>query len=268
VLTLKKLRLLRGMRRSGNHALVQWMVAQSGWVFFNNIVNIGPYIRLNQPLPLSENLPSWLWRRAALFGKRRWQTFCWLVRKPLLFGLEDHALTFKPFRTALLDEIDILVLRSPANMFASRLRQRWPSVSIDTKIGRSRGLELWKSYAREFIGQTAVLGNKTCICYDLWFTCEEYRRDLAEVLGLAFSDAGCDRLAPYGGGSSFEGLAAGTDPSKLNVLRRFAQLEGADKKLLQESLSDPELAELWSSVVKSLSKYQAAEHLKACDWLA
>lgn len=153
-------------------------------------------------------------------------------------------------------------------MFSSRLRQRWPSVGLDTKLGRSRGRELWKSYAREFIGRTAVLADKICICYDLWFICAEYRRDLAKALGLVFSDAGRDQLALHGGGSSFEGSSAGVDPSTLSVLRRFAQLEGADKLLLQETLSDPELAELWSCVVKSLSKYQATERLKVCDWLA
>jgi hypothetical protein len=262
----KKLRLLRGMRRSGNHALMQWIVAQSGWVFFNDIVKIGPFVRNGQPLPAPEGMYSWLWRRAACFGKGKLRTFCWLLRQPLMFGLEDHALDFRPFANSFSSELNILILRSPANMFASRLQRRGPTVSLSNEFIRTRSLNLWKSYASEFIGRNSVLTNKVCICYDLWFICKEYRQNLAERLGVPFSDAGRDRLAVYGGGSSFDGSSPETDPRQLSVLRRFAQVELADRELLRETLSDPALSELWGAVVGSLSKYPAAERLDACNF--
>ncbi|GAG15524.1 unnamed protein product, partial [marine sediment metagenome] len=64
----------------------------------------------------------------------------------------------------------------------------------------------WKSHAREFIRHTQKLNNPILISYNEWSQDIEYRKKLANTLGVNFTDAGFKEIPAYGGGSSFTGL--------------------------------------------------------------
>ena len=90
-------------------------------------------------------------------------------------------------------------------------------------------IQLWKSYAREFLGETKFLThNKLCINFNKWHHSSLYRKEIAESLNLEFTDAGRERIKGYGGGSSFDGRKYDGQASQLKVLNRWQLFEHLD----------------------------------------
>jgi len=103
-----------------------------------------------------------------------------------------------------------------------------------------RIIDVWKAYAREFLGLTSYLHGKIAISYNKWFIDESYRRDLSERLDLTFSDKGLKTIAPSGGGSSF--MESTDDARNLHVLDRWRHY--AEDKRYRRLFRDKELVEL------------------------
>ena len=90
---------------------------------------------------------------------------------------------------------NILIIRDPFNLFASRFgflnnanRHR-----METQGEYVR--DLWKLYAREALGRTGYLGEGLLVVkFNLWFVDPDYRRQVAESLGLAFTDQGLEAV--------------------------------------------------------------------------
>ena len=83
----------------------------------------------------------------------------------------------------------------------------------------------WRAYAREFLGETCFLPADTVkVSFNAWFSDENYRRRLAEELGLEHADRGIDEVSSDGGGSSFSGQDfqnRGRDMAVLDRWRHF-----------------------------------------------
>lgn len=62
----------------------------------------------------------------------------------------------------------------------------------------------WKNQAKEILGDTNLVPDKKVILYDKWVKSERYRRKLAKVFRLEFTDIGYNRVAHHGSGSSFD----------------------------------------------------------------
>jgi hypothetical protein len=77
-------------------------------------------------------------------------------------------------------------------------KQAWPEI-----------VALWKSYAREYLGRTNVLGDKVTINYNRWVTDKGYRDVLLrEQFGREENlDIGIDEVSSHGSGSSFDKLS-------------------------------------------------------------
>ena len=139
------------------------------------------------------------------------------------------------YRKAGVDFKTILLLRNPFNNFAS-LWQSNPSQA-------EKQFDLWKQIAREFLGYTNYLGDKVFCIYDLWFTSENFRKNMSYELGVEWDDSGLNTIT-YHGESHFEGKKAGQD---LKVLERWRHyLENYNFR----QLFDEEMVELWNTVVK------------------
>jgi hypothetical protein len=252
----KKQIILRGMRRSGNHALANWITAQSGWIFLNNVVNIGPTVRRNEPPPDAGNFEIWLLRRAKAFR----QSPLRLLSSRVVVGLEDHVVDYQPFTPSRRGQLDVLLLRDPANLFASRIRKAYrlpvhnPVYAREAGADLCRVVDLWKAYAREFIGETNHLPGKVAICYDAWFTSASYRRHVAERLGIPFTDAAFGRMSSEGGGSSFDGYRHDMSAEGLRVLDRSQQLDAREQEVLAQIMADGELTALWQSARQRLGE--------------
>ena len=134
--------------------------------------------------------------------------------------------------------INIIVLRDPLNLFASRLKihhDRDKRMYMNESI-----VSLWKSYAREFLGETSHLSRKVAISFNEWFSNAEYRRDLEVSFNFSHTDEGLDELGIRV--SSFDGGKYAGKAHQMKVLDRWHHFnDNAEYKAL---FDDEELIEL------------------------
>ena len=215
-----------GLRRTGNHAIFEWMKAQASGTIrhLNNLeAGINPY-RYKYDY-LRDNYPQYQ-RSVARFkplAKGQFQHRDWLF-----YSYEDHDL--QKIAAPHLEQkhdlfvgksgkrTDLLILRDPFNLLASRLK----SDMLPVKNPKRTAVDLWLEYAQEFLGETQYLThNKVCVNYNLWFQNRDYRAQIAQQLDLPFTDAGLETVSGAGGGSSFEGKAFEGKAQAMAVLERW-----------------------------------------------
>ena len=69
---------------------------------------------------------------------------------------------------------------------------------------------------------------ENCILFNRWVSDENYRREVAEMLGVHFTDAALDQLSPFGGGSSFTKMRFLKSASQMNVNSRYQNMAEDD----------------------------------------
>jgi hypothetical protein len=177
-----------GMSRSGNHGVIRWLVAHYeeagyGVYFYNNTVPLF-LEHVNFIMPHVDRS----------------------VKKAFIVSFEDVQINQRFSKLTASADHNILLLRDPMNLFASRLMglapdrglllpegtsdQHRTTASAATSKSLPLQVEKYKNHHAEFSGQTNFLKNKVCISYNSWVSEETYRRDIAESqLGLEFSDS-------------------------------------------------------------------------------
>lgn len=227
--------LVHGMKRSGNHAIIQWMLAQGEFKFYNNIIPVGAILRGDRAMP--EPLDFAAWRAERVTPE---QSIC--------ASLEDHLPAVRPFRALPAEVTQVLILRDPENFFASRIRKAGravhPAYPGEPGPMLTRVVEGWKAHAREFLGQTSHLANRVGVYFNAWFSDAAYRERTSARLDLPFSDAGYAGVPEAGGGSSFDRTAFDGENRRMKVLERKAQLSEGELQFLNAVLADEELREL------------------------
>lgn len=223
---------LVGMSRSGNHALVNWMLAQaSGRACFLNCAEPGtnPFVSaraLDNGAVYRANYPD--------FDIERERQGHFTSKDLLIYSHEDCFLGYlrKADDPHQLDawlgpsrrRVDVLLLRDPCNLFASRLK------TGTSGSGHGTALRIWKQHAREFLGLRRMLRpDRLAVSYNRWIGDRSYRRDLAEALGLTFSDAGRQDVPPVGAGSSFDGRLYHGRAADMEVTERWRWLEHSSR---------------------------------------
>jgi hypothetical protein len=209
----KEIRIV-GLQRSGNHAITNWILKQLPGVglFFNNVLPESPF---------EESVLEWS-------NDTDTTNFDFVI-----YSFEDRSLhavssprvypSYIPDNTPAVEQrIDIIILRDPFNLMASRFNHGRTNA---LKSSYPTGLtvpELWVMYAREFIGETNFLReHKIPINYNLWCVSKEYRKKLAVLLGLEFSDTGFNDVTNFGGGSSFDGTGMNSQASQMSTAERW-----------------------------------------------
>ena len=203
-----------GLQRSGNHAIANWVLKQlpGAGLFFNNVLPESPF---------DESRLEWA-------SDTDTTNFDFL-----LYSFEDrslHAVTSPRVYPAYIGgdspavekRIDIIVLRDPFNLVASRFKHgRTNALRSSYPTGLTIP-ELWVMYAREFIGETNFLQEyKVPVNYNLWCVSKDYRKKLADLLGLEFTDTGFEDVTNYGGGSSFDGTGLDSQASQMSTAERW-----------------------------------------------
>lgn len=222
-----------GMRRTGNHAVINWIKEQceGSFLFFNNI---NP-----QCSPFSARMTE---HKIGFSGK------------PLLvFSYEDQpsvAIDSLPLEEALKKYCrspttscrTILILRDPYNLFASRLK-KWPEILHDP-TAREKMVGLWKDYAQEFGAARARGENRPLISinYNHFILSEMYRKELSNELGLNFSDEGLQHIPVYGHGSSFDVSNFERAAVNLDVTTRWTFFK--ENEEFWDLFDDPEIQQL------------------------
>ncbi len=265
---MKKIFLVHGLQRSGNHAIINWIRKQDRFVFFDNVIPITPILTGQNQIPAPLNYSKWLrknltQRKLPLYNYLKQ---IMLMRHSLLVSLEDHPLTLRPFKNTPYPISNILILRSPSNLFASRIR-RASSEKVRNKLGKDlvypskmgvameRVIDLWKLYANECLGNTNFLENKTCIYFDAWFANQDYRKNISQKLGISFTDYGFSKVPKAGGGSSFDKRRFTGENIKMDVLNRANHLTDAEQKVLEQVISDQELRELNNKITQKYARF-------------
>lgn len=221
-----------GMARSGVHAIVNWITAQiDGRYCYLNCVDLksNPFRTarsLTEGRPYRANYDS--------FDLQQEQSGDFSAKDYLLYNYEDCFLgmvchdEFEARHDAFVGpskrRLDVLVLRDPFNLFASRKKAAFvnPDTADVYVVSWKTARRIWKQYAREFIDGPRYLSNElVLIRYNDWVRDRDYRRQIAQDLGLSFTDAGVQSVSKCAGGSSFDGLRYDGRADRMNVLQRW-----------------------------------------------
>ncbi|MDJ0744638.1 MAG: hypothetical protein QNJ32_14940 [Xenococcaceae cyanobacterium MO_167.B27] len=227
VINQKEIR-VAGLKRTGNHAITFWVEAQEKRVgkycSLNNVrVNENPYRHKYQNL--SYYFPEHQW---SINNYKKQAQGNLIPRDCLVYSYEDYSLSqifsdkFEQkhdlYLGKSLTRYDVIILRDPFNLFASRLKSNFLEIK-DSKLNLTT---LWLQYAKEFVGETNYLKhNKICINYNLWVKNIDYRREIANQLNIKFTDAGIKKVSSLGGGSSFDQTSLDGEADKMNVEHRW-----------------------------------------------
>ena len=236
---------IKGLKRSGNHVIINWLNSLNTFIFFNNIYpikkyGIGNYQSISKTRLLMQRIVI------QCIKLNNIQPLTDYYTKPSIFSYEDIHPDFDPIKIRG-DERKILVIRSLENIFASRIKKGsvrqtdgvYPS-ELNAKMYDD--LELWKQYARRGVNQFKQ-DSEVIIYFDSWLVNESQRMKLSRQLDLDLPKSPPQSMSHFGGGSSFTGLEVIGKHDK-SVLRRSSGLNLEERKMLKHLISDNEAKEL------------------------
>ena len=101
---------------------------------------------------------------------------------------------------------------------------------------------LWKNYAKEYLGETNFLPHKKIkINFNQWFSSSQYRKLLADRLRLDFTDRGLEAVR-HSSWSSFDGSKFDGKAQEMQVLQRWKDF--SDHISYKNIFCDKELLDL------------------------
>lgn len=221
----KEIRVI-GMSRSGNHAIIQWIIkhATDRVCFLNcaepqtNPFETARPLNVDGTVCLEANYPQF-----RLEEEQQGQ----FSRKDLLIVSHEDVFLGWTSRGAYEEQhdqlvgrsamrFDALILRDPFNLFASRLKSGYGNVTPLT------ARKMWKQHARELLGRSRLLKHRRVpIAYNHWIADASYRRRIGEDFGLSVTGESFEEVPICGSGSSFDGLRCGGSASQMKVLDRW-----------------------------------------------
>ena len=229
-----------GIQRSGNHAIINWIIAQEELktCFINGTFPTANPWEKNWGISYP-NYPYWPKQRDVKGQFVEKDLFLISYENRSLQDIEADKSSLPQYIGVSRSRYTILVLRDPYNTFASWLKRDTPVTPTIIK--------LWKEYAYEFLGKTSIInGPKVCVNFNLWFSDQKYRQSIAEKLELTFTDKGLGKVSHHGGGQSLQGKA-----KNMAVLTRFNQYQNHPvfRKIFD---LDPELEQLSKDIFGEL----------------
>lgn len=269
-----------GLRRSGNHAIQNWIIRQNdnSFVHLNDCKlyskSKNPYenfskVTISRISPLVYHKGSLKYRRFLkyslnpnveyLYGGDRIELDRRSLREYktkslIIHSYEHYSLSqvlgswFESQRDEFLGKsqkkFDIVLLRDPFNVFAS-LIHRGENLDNAKPI-----IEKWIEHAKEYLGLTDYLKNRVSISYNSWVVNKDYRQEVAGLLDLKFSDVGINTVVNVGKGSSFDGTAYDGKAQEMPVLSRYKSY--LDHPVMLQVLNNEELRDLSEKVFGSI----------------
>lgn len=221
-----------GMSRSGNHSIINWMIRQlKGRYAFLNCAEpkTNPFYSarpLNQEKTYRTNISEFEpdLERKGVFTRKDYLIHSYEDCFPGMLNkaFEEHHDSFVGTTG---NWLDILILRDPFNLFASRMKSglfKRKKGSVSKPVTPLTALRIWKQHAREFLGEKKFLRKgRVVINYNQWAFNYEYRKSIATALGINFSDSGIREVSKVAGGSSFDGLQYADSADNMKVLDRW-----------------------------------------------
>jgi len=220
---------LFGMRRSGNHAIADWLQrnAPSGRsAFLNNCKPVtDPFnsfrsIDVNGSSAPQRKAAADLASVAGKAGDGALLLFSYEDSTPAEFST-DRKMS-GPFDETLISA-NLIAYRSFLNWSASLLKKMQGNSNFGLLRRNAILLRAIDTYTRllGLVEQASDL-HLTCICYDRWVADQAYREALLTELQLPVRDNGLGQVQRYGGGSSFQQDVAA--PEQLQTTNRWPQM--------------------------------------------
>ena len=211
----KSLYTFAGVRRSGNHAIIHWMMRNmSGCTSFCNDV------WLNQD-------PSKATLKKMKLGINS--------RRNVIISYEDRLPDFSDSLYNsdhvghISNQYHIIILRDQFNLFASRMSWKYKQGTCFKKNVnyRKKIIDIWKSHALQFLeweqGSESSAIVRVPINFNEWYVNKHYRKTIGQQLALDGNQTNVGAIHDYGGGSSFDGMNVRAG-KQLDVLCRYKNL--------------------------------------------
>lgn len=246
-----------GMSRSGNHAIINWILDQlQGNYLFLNCAE-PKYNPFTSARPLEMGGKTYL-TNISNFEQEKEIAGNFSKKEYLLYSYEDCFLgglnhsSYKKHHDEWVGKSanrkDILIMRDPFNLFASRiksnlLRGHYSHGSRPISILTVK--RIYKQHAREFLGKKNNLKNLIPINYNKWVESEEYREKITAELGIDFTDKGFHEVSKVAGGSSFDGTDHSGQAYKMDLHNRWKKFANDEEYW---ELFDTELIALTSKI--------------------
>ncbi len=227
-----------GMRRTGNHAILQWVISlMEGHCFFCNDLPLDTPL-LKAPIRTFEKG----------VGNTRYLLHTYEDKTPssIFITMVDQEVKLAGPSAR---QTDLLLIRDPFNLFASRYVWKDPQGEAfrTDQDYRDRIVGLWKEVAKDFLKSSSPPHrNRVNINYNQWFGDEDYRKDLAAQMGLTYKAGVLDKVPEHGGGSSFEAQDKDGAGTSLKVLERWKNV--AHEEVYRAIFQDQELIELSTKI--------------------
>jgi len=138
---------------------------------------------------------------------------------------------------------DIIVIRDPYNHLASAFVQSNVGPRIGAPVASKKDVMNQIKHIKEFYKEALnkeFLPNGVVANYNKWMSSEKYRRELADTLGIEFSDTG--KTAMGHDGSSFDAMDFDGRADKMEVLTRWKRVY--NEPWFKLALNDEELKEI------------------------
>ena len=180
-----------GMNRSGQHAVIYWLLAhipEDQYCFCNNSYKINPFLKLKYPIKGNKNKEV---KDYMIISYENWY-----IQDKFndAFRLERDKYIGKTEKY-----IDIVIMRDSYNWVASAWKI-WDKdklfLDMKDRIEHTKKyIEKWKSHCYEYMGKSDYMKNEIFVIFNRWHTDKEYRKSIIEKLGLEFTDKNFNVLA-------------------------------------------------------------------------
>lgn len=236
--------------RSGHHAVISWIIYQHGekYCFLNNpVVEENPFLTarevgsdlagegrlsgVDMAILRARRKDLMIYNREG-FPLERGAAIGWAEAPNRHIGKSGNRTT-------------VLILRDAFNFLASVMRWSRGTRHQPDRRAIANLVEQWKDHAREYLGETTFLREKVKINYNLWFSEEDYRKQLAEEIGFRFKPGGTKgvpKVGPVVWGDTFDGMRFDGRAQEMKVMERWKHFE--EDPFYRELFLDSEVAEL------------------------
>lgn len=226
---------LNGIRRSGNHAAVNWILPHlRGVTCYLHDFHYTETVRVAEHFIYHDSRVHRLQAVSQLVtSERAIRPYSNVVADNLIIGAENRDISksnsfLAEYGITADRQDEVLILRDYRNNAASLSRR-------ESLLSKNEFRRLWRLYAEEFSGKTDYLGDAVAWSFNQWFVDVEYRKNLAAQLGLEFTDAGLNEVSPAADGSSFDSTAFQGNAQAMRVLERYKdvsiEIDGALDRL-------------------------------------
>ncbi len=226
-----------GIKRSGHHAILHWIMSHyTNKSYINDILgNTAFKLYKDTPFPVEIQRSNNHFYNIEDGDFQNISNRFTRVQKLGLCNLTDNF-------------VDIIIIRDIFNLIASRIAS-----TINMKIDI---INLYKQYAKEFLRQTQFLKNPILINYNTWFISQEYRQSILDRLNIQHSSKSREylqKVTKEGKGSSFDQMKYDTKAQDMKVLDRWEYFKDDEKYI--KHFNDNELLDLTYQIFGETESY-------------